>query len=50
MGPSPWGHKELDATEQGEETVSSISGAGKIRQLHVKNKIKTFSTSYVLPR
>ena len=28
---------------KGEKTVSSISGAGKTGQLHVKNEIRTFS-------
>ena len=29
----------------GEKTVSSISGAGKTGQLHVKNEIRTFSNT-----
>ena len=29
----------------GEKTVPSISGAGKTEQLHVKNKIRTFSNT-----
>ena len=30
-------------TYNGEKTASSISGAGKAGQLHVKNEIRTFS-------
>ena len=29
----------------GEKTVSSISGAGKTGQLHVKNEIRTFPST-----
>ena len=38
--------KRKDCLHNGEKTDSSINGAGKTGQLHVKEKIGTFSTPY----